>query len=165
MRRPRAPHLHVYLTVSGGRHARPHAQPGRQLGTLPAVSACAPMGANRRNGRWEQLQDRAPPPVGVLVRPGARHPGKRPRLSLQQRKEVEGGGALGSLLQVLLLRASQRVCREHLDCKAANVQSMHLAAPRDRVWERRACGTFLGGAMPSCPWSAFPWFLKSSPSS
>ncbi|KAK1334638.1 hypothetical protein QTO34_005645 [Cnephaeus nilssonii] len=53
----------------------------------------APLGANRRNGGWEQLQDRAPPPVGVLLRPGARPPGKRPRLSLQQRKEVEGGGA------------------------------------------------------------------------
>ncbi|XP_023620668.1 NUT family member 2F-like [Myotis lucifugus] len=27
----------------------------------------APVGANRPNGRWEQVQDRVPPPVGVLL--------------------------------------------------------------------------------------------------
>ncbi|XP_070257096.1 NUT family member 2G-like [Myotis yumanensis] len=31
----------------------------------------APVGANRPNGRWEQVQDRVPPPVGVLVRPAS----------------------------------------------------------------------------------------------
>ncbi|KAM7092074.1 NUT family member 2G-like [Molossus nigricans] len=45
---------------------------------------------NCHNGCWEPLQHRAPPPGGVLVSLGVRHPGNWPRLSLQERKVVEG---------------------------------------------------------------------------